>query len=126
MSPVGAHPRGCAGTSALRYGLEWRKRQARIFGRGSVAVHPLANPATPCDGHHLPSIGVPVLLLADPADQIVPIMTAHRLAAELPDARLHLVEHAGHHLPRRAPGAVAEATTGFLAAIDNRQVRQRR
>jgi pimeloyl-ACP methyl ester carboxylesterase/uncharacterized membrane protein YbhN (UPF0104 family) len=69
----------------------------------------------------LPSIGVPVLLLADPADQLVPIMTAHRLASELPDARLRLVADAGHHLPRRAPGAVAEAIAGFLAAIDNPQ-----
>jgi uncharacterized protein (TIRG00374 family) len=69
----------------------------------------------------LPSIGVPVLLLADPADQIVPIMTAQRLAAELPNARLRLVAHAGHDLPRRAPGAVAEAITEFLAAIDDSQ-----
>ena len=67
----------------------------------------------------LPSIGVPVLLLADPADQIVPIMTAQRLASELPDARLRLVEHAGHDLPRRAPAAVAEAITEFLAAVDD-------
>jgi uncharacterized protein (TIRG00374 family) len=69
----------------------------------------------------LPSIGVPVLLLADPADQIVPIMTAQRLATELPDARLRLVEHAGHDLPRRAPGAVAEAITEFLVPIDASQ-----
>jgi pimeloyl-ACP methyl ester carboxylesterase/uncharacterized membrane protein YbhN (UPF0104 family) len=69
----------------------------------------------------LPSIGVPVLLLADPADQIVPIMTAQRLASELPDARLRLVEHAGHDLPRRAPGAVAEAIAEFLASIDASQ-----
>jgi uncharacterized protein (TIRG00374 family) len=66
----------------------------------------------------LPSIEVPVLLLADPADQIVPIMTARRLASELPDARLRLISDAGHHLPRRAPGAVAEAIAGFLAALD--------
>jgi len=69
----------------------------------------------------LPSIGVPVLLLADPADQIVPIMTAQRLESELPDARLRLVEHAGHDLPRRAPGAVAEAITEFLAPIEASQ-----
>jgi putative heme transporter len=69
----------------------------------------------------LPSIGVPVLLLADPADQIVPIMTANRLVSELPDARLRLIADAGHHLPVRAPGAVAEAITGFLAGIDNSQ-----
>ena len=68
----------------------------------------------------LPSIGVPVLLLADPADQIVPVMTAHRLASELPDARLRLVENASHHLPRRAPAAVVEAITGFLAKIDSK------
>lgn len=66
----------------------------------------------------LPSIKVPVLLLADPADQIVPIMTAHRLVRELAHARLRLISNAGHHLPRRAPGAVAEAITAFIATLD--------
>jgi uncharacterized membrane protein YbhN (UPF0104 family)/pimeloyl-ACP methyl ester carboxylesterase len=66
----------------------------------------------------LPSIGVPVLLLADPADQIVPIMTAQRLVSELPDVRLRLVSDAGHHLPRRAPGAVVEAIAEFMASLD--------
>ncbi len=66
----------------------------------------------------LPSIEVPVLLLADPADQIVPIMAAQRMASELPNARLRLISDAGHHLPRRAPGAVAEAIAEFLAALD--------
>jgi pimeloyl-ACP methyl ester carboxylesterase len=66
----------------------------------------------------LPSIEVPVLLLADPADQIVPIMAAQRLASELPQARLRLISDAGHHLPRRAPGAVVEAIAGFVAALD--------
>jgi hypothetical protein len=66
----------------------------------------------------LPSIEVPVLLLADPADQIVSIMTAQRLVSELPQARLRLISDAGHHLPRRAPGAVVEAITGFFASLD--------
>ncbi len=70
---------------------------------------------------NLPTIGVPVLLLADPADQIVPIMTAERLAEELPNAQLRLVSHASHHLPRRAPDAVVEAITEFLAALDQSQ-----
>jgi pimeloyl-ACP methyl ester carboxylesterase len=69
----------------------------------------------------LPSIDVPVLLLADPADQIVPIMTAERLAGELPDARLRLVARAGHDLPRSAPQAVAEAVAVFLAGLDQSQ-----
>jgi uncharacterized membrane protein YbhN (UPF0104 family)/pimeloyl-ACP methyl ester carboxylesterase len=66
----------------------------------------------------LPSIEVPVLLLADPADQIVSIMAAQRMVTELPNARLRLISDAGHHLPRRAPGAVTEALTEFLATLD--------
>jgi pimeloyl-ACP methyl ester carboxylesterase len=59
---------------------------------------------------------VPVLVLADPRDTIVPFETARRLVRALPDARLQLVEGAGHHLPRRAPDAVADAIVASLAA----------
>lgn len=69
----------------------------------------------------LPSIEAPVLVLADPADALVPVDTARRLAKSLPDARLQFIEGAGHHLPRRAPAAVAEAIVTFLAAPDARQ-----
>jgi pimeloyl-ACP methyl ester carboxylesterase/uncharacterized membrane protein YbhN (UPF0104 family) len=65
------------------------------------------------------SIKVPVLLIADPADRVVPVKTSHRLAAMLPNSSLLLVAGAGHHLPRRAPRAVADAITAFLAAIDH-------
>ena len=64
------------------------------------------------------SVQVPVLLIADPADRVVPVKTSHRLAEMLPDARLILIEGAGHHLPRRAPRAVADAIAEFLAEID--------
>jgi pimeloyl-ACP methyl ester carboxylesterase len=47
---------------------------------------------------------------------VVPVDTARRLARALPGARLHLVEGAGHHLPRRAPAVVADAIVAFLAA----------
>ncbi|MGH3207190.1 MAG: alpha/beta fold hydrolase [Trebonia sp.] len=65
------------------------------------------------------SIRVPVLLIADPADHVVPVKTSHRLAEMLPDSRLLLLAGVGHHLPRRAPRAVADAITAFLAAIDD-------
>jgi len=65
------------------------------------------------------SVQVPVLLIADPDDRVVPVKTSHELVALLPDGRLLLVSGAGHHLPRRAPRAVADAITAFLAAIDN-------
>jgi 3-oxoadipate enol-lactonase len=67
----------------------------------------------------IPSVKAPVLLLADPKDMLVPVGTARRLAEALPDARLQLVEGAGHHLPRRAPAAVADAITAFVAAVDS-------
>jgi 3-oxoadipate enol-lactonase len=67
----------------------------------------------------VPSVKAPVILLADPKDMLVPVGTARRLAEALPDARLQFVEGAGHHLPRRAPAAVADAITAFVAAVDS-------
>jgi pimeloyl-ACP methyl ester carboxylesterase len=66
----------------------------------------------------IPSIRAPVLLLADPEDTQVPLGTARRLAHTLPDARLQLLHGAGHHLPRRAAGAVADAIVAFLATVE--------
>jgi len=69
--------------------------------------------------HAIPSVQPPVLLLADPRDALVPVDTGRRLARALPDARLQLVPGAGHHLPRRAPDAVADAVAAFLAAVED-------
>jgi pimeloyl-ACP methyl ester carboxylesterase len=66
----------------------------------------------------LGSVRAPALLLADPRDAMVPVVTARRLVRALPDARLRLIDGPGHHLPRRAPAAVAAAITGFLASLD--------
>ena len=73
--------------------------------------------------HAIGSVRAPVLVLADPRDTIVPFETARRLVRALPDARLQLVEGAGHHLPRRAPEAVADAIVAFLAAAQITDVR---
>ena len=59
-----------------------------------------------------------MLVLADPKDTVVPFETARLLVRALPDARLQLVEGAGHHLPRRAPAVVADAIAAFLAAAE--------
>jgi pimeloyl-ACP methyl ester carboxylesterase/uncharacterized membrane protein YbhN (UPF0104 family) len=67
----------------------------------------------------IPSVQRPVLLLADPQDALVPVDTGRRLAHALPDARLQLVPGAGHHLPRRAPDAVAHAIAAFLTAVED-------
>jgi pimeloyl-ACP methyl ester carboxylesterase len=69
----------------------------------------------------LPAVEVPVLVLADPRDTLVPVSTARCLAQLLPHARLQLINGAGHHLPRRASGAVADAIVAFLSAVDAEQ-----
>ena len=66
--------------------------------------------------HAIASVQAPVLVLADPEDTVVPFRTARRLTRALPDARLVLVEGAGHHLPRRAHAVVADAIVAFLPA----------
>jgi pimeloyl-ACP methyl ester carboxylesterase/uncharacterized membrane protein YbhN (UPF0104 family) len=70
----------------------------------------------------LPAVGVPVLVLADPQDTLIPVATGRRLARSLPHARLQLIDGAGHHLPRRAAGTVADAISAFLAAMDTEQL----
>jgi pimeloyl-ACP methyl ester carboxylesterase len=77
--------------------------------------------------HAIASVRAPVLVLADPRDTLVPLDTVRRLARDLPDARLQFIDGAGHHLPRRAPDAVADAMVAFLAAteeVDNRVERR--
>jgi pimeloyl-ACP methyl ester carboxylesterase len=65
-------------------------------------------------------ISVPVLVMADPKDTLVPFRTATALAGLLPDARLRRIEGAGHHLPLRAPAEVASEIAGFLESLDAR------
>src|SRR4029077_17060520 len=73
--------------------------------------------------HAIASVRAPVLLLADPRDTLVPLDTARRLAPPPPAARLQLIDGAGHHLPRRAPDAVADAIVAFLAAAEQQAAR---
>jgi pimeloyl-ACP methyl ester carboxylesterase len=68
----------------------------------------------------VPNVRQPVLLLADPQDTLVPVETTYQLAAALPDARLELVHHIGHHLPLRGAPDTAEKIVRFLAALDRR------
>src|SRR6266702_3719662 len=63
-------------------------------------------------------VKVPVLLLADRKDTLVPFRTAVALSRSLPDAQLVPVEGAGHHRPLRAPAEVASEMAGFLESLD--------
>lgn len=59
------------------------------------------------------------VVLAAASLALVLIRAARQLAQVLPDTRLQLVQGAGHHLPRRAPDADADAIAAFLAATDS-------
>jgi pimeloyl-ACP methyl ester carboxylesterase len=74
--------------------------------------------------HHLDTLEarlgqtqVPALVIADPADKMIPVATARALAAALPQARLVLVPEGGHHLPRRNPQAVADEVLRFIDSL---------
>ena len=60
-----------------------------------------------------------MLILTDPEDSLVPLDTARQLAQGLPHARLQLVAGSGHHLPRRAPDAVADAIAAWLQILNS-------
>lgn len=68
--------------------------------------------------NRLPGIDIPVLIIADPADKMIPVATAQALAARLRRSRLMLVDRGGHSLARRTPEVVARAITEFLAEFD--------
>jgi pimeloyl-ACP methyl ester carboxylesterase len=64
------------------------------------------------------SIRAPALVVTDPRDTLVPFKNAEALIRALPDARLHLIERAGHHLPLRVPEEVASQIAMFLETAE--------
>jgi len=55
----------------------------------------------------LDQIAAPTVVIADPADKMIPLATAYALHDRIPRARLVLVGEGGHHLPRRIPKIIA-------------------
>ncbi len=62
-------------------------------------------------------VQAPSLILADPADTLIPVATAHALHDRLPNSQLQLLAYGGHSLPRRNPQAVADAITTLTATL---------
>jgi pimeloyl-ACP methyl ester carboxylesterase len=63
-----------------------------------------------------PNIAVPTLVVWGREDQWLPVSQAERLAAAIPDARLKLVDDAGHLIQLDQPIALATALQEWLAA----------
>ena len=68
-----------------------------------------------CD--RFPEIDVPVLALWGRHDRVVPLSVGERLAAELPDTRLVVLEDCGHIPTEEKPEESLEAVLGFLQEI---------
>ena len=66
-------------------------------------------------------VKAPTLILADPADKMIPVATAYALQKGLPNARVVLIGEGGHNLPRRNPEAIASEIARFCTALPPRQ-----
>ncbi|TDE92746.1 alpha/beta hydrolase [Occultella glacieicola] len=65
----------------------------------------------------LENFSVPALLVHGSRDGGVPVACAREAAARIPDARLVVVEGAGHWVQRDRPDLVTPAVAGFLDAL---------
>jgi pimeloyl-ACP methyl ester carboxylesterase len=69
----------------------------------------------PSLGTLLPTIACPTLILVGREDRWSPVAQHEGIAAAIPDARLHVVEGAGHMMPAEAPQSFNEQVEAWLA-----------
>jgi pimeloyl-ACP methyl ester carboxylesterase len=62
-------------------------------------------------------VASPTLVVAGADDGLVPLAHAQTYAAEIPGARLEVVEHAAHWLPLEVPDVFAALVRDFLAGV---------
>lgn len=67
----------------------------------------------------LAQITQPALVLCGADDKMTPLRQSQLLTAELPQARLEVIEAAGHMVMLERPQAVAQVLTSFLGDITN-------
>ncbi|MCD4685715.1 MAG: alpha/beta hydrolase [Anaerolineae bacterium] len=94
---------------------------AKAAGRerlASVAPEVLQGDYLACrafDGRpYLEQITAPTLVLGSDADRMVPLKFSITLAEQIPDARLVVIEDAGHNFPLERPAEVIDAIAAWL------------
>jgi haloalkane dehalogenase len=70
----------------------------------------------PYDGK-LAALGVPAVIVWGAKDEFAPVGGAHRLHKQLPDARLVVLDDAGHYVMEDEPGRVAAEIRTFLESL---------
>ena len=71
------------------------------------------NPTLP---HLLGGVRTPALVVWGADDRVVPLECGERFAKALPDARLHVVEGAGHFVEMERPEELARLVTDFVTS----------
>lgn len=66
---------------------------------------------------HLPSIGIPTLILVGGQDVLTPPECSKKMHDLIPRSRLHEIPDAGHMTPMEQPGIVIEQMKSFLAGL---------
>jgi pimeloyl-ACP methyl ester carboxylesterase len=89
-------------------GDDRRRGQLELYRSGDFAI---------LERYDLGVLGVPALLLWGADDAFAPVASAHRFAAELPAARLEVLDGVGHFLFDDAPERTAAAVAGFLRGL---------
>lgn len=118
-----------------RYGYEWALRllpSSRHGDRGLVdavaamaARHPVeaivaqghAGARRPDYGNLLPRIRCPALIAAGALDALRPIEPHRHMAGLIPDARLVIIENAGHMMMMEEPEQVSDALRKWVARV---------
>lgn len=68
-------------------------------------------------GPLVPSVSVPTLVITGDSDTIVPTADSVRLARELPDAELVVIENTGHSAQEEAPAQTIRAIESFVSDL---------
>ena len=91
--------------------LPWLKaREATARVGWNPLLH---NPRLPA---HLRRIECPTLVVHARGDRLLPLAGSEQIAERIPDARLHVVEDAGHMFPWERPAEFARLVTDFCEA----------
>jgi pimeloyl-ACP methyl ester carboxylesterase len=72
----------------------------------------------------LGDISVPTLVIGGKDDRLTPPKFSEYLREHIPNARLLLVEEAGHMVMLEQPAVVTEAIADFLATLQASRIRQ--
>ncbi len=110
----GAVSRGVDATVADEY---WKTFETRDGRQGILDLYRSGDfeKLKPYEGQ-LSRLGVPTLILWGENDLFAPVAGAHRFQREIPDAKLVVLEGAGHFVYADEPSRCAREVAGFLAA----------